>query len=60
VARTPDTLDADARRRLASLGYIGAGAPPVVRPDAPRPAEMVHLFDAIDRASTLFVQEQLH
>ena len=58
VARTPDTLDEDARRRLASLGYIGATAPPVVRRDAPRPAAMTHLFDLIDKASGLFIQEK--
>ncbi len=58
AARTPDSLDAEARRRLATLGYIGAATPPVIRPDAPRPADMVHLFDVIDRASTLFVQER--
>jgi arylsulfatase A-like enzyme/Tfp pilus assembly protein PilF len=58
AARAPEALDADARRRLASLGYISAGAPPVIRPDAPRPVDMVHLFDVLDRASTLFVQER--
>jgi len=54
AARTPDTLDADARARLASLGYIGAGAAPVVRKDAPRPADMTALLPAIERASGLF------
>ncbi len=58
AARTPENLDDDARRRLASLGYIGATAPPVIRRDAPRPADMVRLFDVIDRASGLFVQER--
>ena len=58
AARTPENLDEDARRRLASLGYIGATAPPVVRRDAPRPADMARLFDAIDKASGLFVQER--
>ena len=51
-------LDEDARRRLASLGYVGATAPPVVRRDAPRPADMTRLFDVIDKASALFVQEK--
>ncbi|MGH9371740.1 MAG: tetratricopeptide repeat protein, partial [Vicinamibacterales bacterium] len=51
-------LDDGARRRLASLGYIGASAQPVVRTDAPRPADMVHLFDVIDTASGLFVEER--
>jgi tetratricopeptide (TPR) repeat protein len=57
-ARTPENLDEDARRRLASLGYIGAAAPPVVRRDAPRPADMVRLFDVIEKGSGLFVQER--
>jgi arylsulfatase A-like enzyme/tetratricopeptide (TPR) repeat protein len=54
----PAGLDDEARRRLASLGYIGASAPPVVRRDAPRPADMVHLFDLIEQASGLFVAER--
>jgi arylsulfatase A-like enzyme/Tfp pilus assembly protein PilF len=58
AARPPDNLDEDARRRLASLGYIGSTAAPLVRPDAPRPADMVRLFEIIDRASGLFVQER--
>ena len=58
AARTPENLDEDARRRLASLGYIGATATPVIRRDAPRPADMVRLFDVIDKASGLFVQER--
>jgi len=57
-ARTPENLDEDARRRLASLGYIGATAPPVVRRDAPRPADMVRLIDVIEKASGLFVRER--
>jgi arylsulfatase A-like enzyme/Tfp pilus assembly protein PilF len=55
VARTPDVLDEQARRELASLGYVSAGAAPVVRKGAPRPADMVDLFDSLDRASGLFV-----
>jgi len=53
-ARTPDNLDEAARQRLASLGYISAGAAPVVRKDAPRPADMAGLLDTIDKASGLF------
>jgi hypothetical protein len=48
----------DARRRLASLGYISATAAPVVRSDAPRPADMTRLIAVIERASGLFVQEK--
>ena len=55
VARTPDVLDEQSRRELASLGYVSAGAAPVVRKGAPRPADMVDLFDSLDRASGLFV-----
>jgi arylsulfatase A-like enzyme/tetratricopeptide (TPR) repeat protein len=51
-------VDDEARRRLASLGYVSAGAAPVVRKDAPRPADMTRLFDVIDRASGLFVREE--
>jgi arylsulfatase A-like enzyme/Tfp pilus assembly protein PilF len=58
AARVPENLDEDARRRLASLGYIGAAAPPVVRRGAPRPADMTGLLDVIDKASGLFVQEK--
>jgi choline-sulfatase len=58
AARPPDTLTEDARRRLASLGYVSAGAAPAVRKDAPRPADMVRLLDVMERASGLFVGEQ--
>lgn len=56
AARTPETLSEEARRSLASLGYVSASAAPVVRKDAPRPADMVRLFDTIERAGTLFVE----
>ena len=58
ATKAPAGLDEDARRRLASLGYIGATAAPVVRPDAPRPADMTRLIAVIERASALFVEEQ--
>jgi tetratricopeptide (TPR) repeat protein len=51
-------LDDDARRRLASLGYVSAGAAPVVRKDAPRPADRASLFAPLDAASALFVAER--
>jgi tetratricopeptide (TPR) repeat protein len=53
-----DALSNDARRALASLGYVSATATPVVRKDAPRPADMVRLFERIERASALFVAER--
>jgi choline-sulfatase len=57
-AAVPQALSEDAQRQLAALGYVSATAPPVVRKDAPRPADMAHLFDTLDRASTLFVQRR--
>ncbi|HSK10885.1 MAG TPA: sulfatase-like hydrolase/transferase [Vicinamibacterales bacterium] len=57
TAAAPPPLDEDARRALASLGYIGATAAPVIRKDAPRPVDMVPLFDTIEEASGLFVAE---
>jgi tetratricopeptide (TPR) repeat protein len=57
-ATAPPALEAlgeDERRKLASLGYVGAGAAPVVRKDAPRPADMSTLFGLVERASFLFV-----
>jgi hypothetical protein len=58
AAGAPATLDEEARRKLASLGYVGGGAAPVIRKDAPRPAEMTRLFDVLERASDLFVREE--
>ena len=58
AARASDLLDPEARRTLASLGYVSAGAAPVVRKDAPRPADMVRLFETLERASGLFVAEK--
>jgi tetratricopeptide (TPR) repeat protein len=56
TARVPAALSAEDRQKLASLGYVSATAAPVVRKDAPRPVDMVRLFDALEEASTLFVQ----
>jgi arylsulfatase A-like enzyme/Tfp pilus assembly protein PilF len=57
-ARAPDTLDADAKAKLASLGYISAGAAPAIRKDAPRPADMIGLLPTIERASAVFAAGQ--
>ena len=57
VARSPAALSDADRQKLASLGYVSAGAAPAVRRDAPRPADMVQLFEAIEQASTLFVRQ---
>jgi choline-sulfatase len=58
AAAPAEALGDEDRRRLASLGYVSAGAAPVVRRDAPRPADMAHLFDTIEEASFLFVEEE--
>ena len=57
-ARPDAALTEEARRSLASLGYVSGGSTPVVRRDAPRPADMTALFETMDRASTLFVNER--
>jgi len=57
-ARAPANLDDDAKRRLASLGYVSAGSAPIVRKDAPRPADMTKLLPSIDKASGLFTAGQ--
>jgi arylsulfatase A-like enzyme/Tfp pilus assembly protein PilF len=54
AAHAPAGLDADAARRLAALGYVSGAAAPVVRRDAPRPADMTALFPIMDRAAALF------
>jgi choline-sulfatase len=58
AARAPANLDEEARRSLASLGYVSASTPPVVRKGAPRPVDMVHLFEILENASGLFVEER--
>ena len=58
VARAPENLDAEAKRRLASLGYVSATAAPVVRKDAPRPADMMPLLAKLQKASALFAAGQ--
>jgi choline-sulfatase len=51
-------LDAEARRQLASLGYVTADVKPIVRKDAPRPRDMTQLFPIFDKASAAFEHEQ--
>jgi arylsulfatase A-like enzyme/Tfp pilus assembly protein PilF len=49
-------LDDEARRQLASLGYVASDAPPVKVPaNAPRAADMTALFADLDAASREFV-----
>jgi arylsulfatase A-like enzyme/Flp pilus assembly protein TadD len=52
------SLDGEAQRKLASLGYVASTVAPVVRKDAPRPADMTSLFPLLDEAASLFVREQ--
>jgi tetratricopeptide (TPR) repeat protein len=54
AADSLDPLDKDAKRRLASLGYVSSSATPVVRKDAPRPADMTAMMEVIERASGLY------
>ena len=54
AAHAPAALDADAARRLAALGYVSGAAAPIVRKDAPRPADMTALFPIMDQAAALF------
>lgn len=54
----PASLGADDRQKLASLGYVSGGATPVIRKDAPRPADMVSLLVDVERVSTMFVRGQ--
>lgn len=53
-----EELDDEGRRKLASLGYIASTVRPVIRPDAPRPADMTELFPILDEAAALFVAER--
>ncbi|HEU4520578.1 MAG TPA: sulfatase-like hydrolase/transferase [Thermoanaerobaculia bacterium] len=55
AASSGDDLSDEDRRRLASLGYVSSGARPMIRDNAPRPADMSQLFPLLDRASGLFV-----
>ena len=57
-AAKPSNLDDESQRKLASLGYVSSGTKPVVRKNAPRPADMASLFPILDRASGLFVRNQ--
>ena len=56
--KASESVSDEDRRKLASLGYVSAGAAPVVRHDAPRPADMARLFDVLEQSSALFVREQ--
>jgi Tfp pilus assembly protein PilF len=55
AAQSAPPLSAEDRQKLASLGYVSGGATPLVRNDAPRPADMTKLFEPIGEADGLFV-----
>lgn len=56
-ASTPaDRLGDEELRKLASLGYSAPSARPALRPGAPSPRAMTHLFRDLDLASGLFVR----
>src|SRR5687767_3956654 len=54
----PPELSGEDARRLASLGYAASPARPTLRPGAPSPKDMTHLFADLDRGSELFVLER--
>ncbi|MEO8033309.1 MAG: sulfatase-like hydrolase/transferase [Acidobacteriota bacterium] len=54
----PAALDGESRKKLASLGYVASRVKPVIRPDAPRPADMASLFPLLDEAAARFVREE--
>ncbi|HKR62374.1 MAG TPA: sulfatase-like hydrolase/transferase [Thermoanaerobaculia bacterium] len=49
-------LSSEEQKKLASLGYVASTSKPVIRADAPRPANMVQLFPILDDAASLFVR----
>jgi len=55
AAAVTSANDEEARRQLASLGYVASQSRPVVRKDAPRPIDMARLFGPLDEAASLFV-----
>ncbi|MGA8808468.1 MAG: sulfatase-like hydrolase/transferase, partial [Thermoanaerobaculia bacterium] len=56
--QSASNLSAEEQRKLAALGYVSSVAKPVVRADAPRPADMAPMFPILDQAAQLFVREQ--
>lgn len=53
-----NALTDEERRQLAALGYITSEVKPVVRANAPRPADMAPLFEPLEQAGALFVDEK--
>lgn len=57
AAKSTANMTDEDRRKLASLGYVASETKPVVRKDAPRAADMTHLFPILDEAAARFVRE---
>ncbi|HEY2093342.1 MAG TPA: sulfatase-like hydrolase/transferase [Thermoanaerobaculia bacterium] len=58
AANATAPADAEERKKLASLGYVTADVKPLIRKDAPRPADMAPLFPILDEAAARFVREE--
>jgi arylsulfatase A-like enzyme/Tfp pilus assembly protein PilF len=58
AANATAPADAEERKKLASLGYVAADVKPLIRKDAPRPADMAPLFPILDEAAARFVREE--
>jgi arylsulfatase A-like enzyme/Flp pilus assembly protein TadD len=56
--QSASNLSTEEQRKLAALGYVSSVAKPVIRADAPRPADMAPMFPILDEAARLFVREQ--
>jgi choline-sulfatase len=56
--QSASNLSSEEQKKLAALGYVSSVAKPVVRADAPRPADMAPMFPILDQAAQLFVREQ--
>jgi choline-sulfatase len=56
--QSASNLSSEEQKKLAALGYVSSVARPVVRADAPRPADMAPMFPILDEAARLFVHEQ--
>lgn len=56
--QSASNLSAEEQRKLAALGYVSSVATPVIRANAPRPADMAPMFPILDAAARLFAHEQ--
>jgi arylsulfatase A-like enzyme/Tfp pilus assembly protein PilF len=56
--QSASNLSSEEQKKLAALGYVSSVAKPVIRADAPRPADMAPMFPILDEAARLFVHDQ--